>query len=147
MDKDFHVEDACALVHANQRFDLHNQYGFVGLTVCSLQAIALGFRPDSVHGRGLDPVVLEFGGVDYLELCVAREDLDWCDYIDEVGYIGPRDEWTESLMGESQASADDHLFFALAHRGFLRIHARRAELRWGPEALARAGFNAHESTG
>jgi hypothetical protein len=138
MERDFRVEKMCELVQGDRCFDLHNRYDFVGIRRGAAGMVTVAFRPNAVWGEGLQPVVLEFDEVDHLSLTFGRPDPDpgsLVGDIGDIGYIGPNEEWAGFIREEETAAPDDHLLFTLGSEGLLRIHARRARLRSGPNVL------------
>lgn len=135
MEKDFRVEHMCELVQRGRCFDLHNRYDFAGIRIGAAGMVTVAFHPNAAAGEGLQPVVLELDEVDHLSLTFGRPDPDPCSLVGDIGYIGPSEEWAGLIREEETAAPDDHLVFTLGSEGLLRIHARRATLRSGPDLL------------
>lgn len=128
MEKDFYVGESCELVQAGRVFDLHNKFGFGGITVLPARAVRVRFEPDPTCGIGEPVVVLEFHDVEFLGLSSgfgtrATPDLD------EFGYKNPQDSDLEWLLCESQATPQDHFLIRLGAIDFIRVYAGRAWLR------------------
>jgi len=127
MRKNFHVGQSNELVAGDRVIDLHNEFDFSELSLTPYREVRLFFVPHPVHGKGQAPVVLEFVDVDFFELSAGFGTRIIQD-LEEVGYI-KKDQVDDSwLLGEDQATADDHLLFRLG-ADHIRVHSRQAHLR------------------
>jgi hypothetical protein len=130
MEKDFEVGQSNELIRQGTVHDLHNLYDFAWITIDDDSRVRISFVPNAQHGKGQRPIVLEFDGIDYLELS-ANFGVRQISLLEEMGYKSPEDHDHEWLMSERQATMRDHLFFRLGSEDFIRIHSQRARLREG----------------
>jgi hypothetical protein len=126
MKKDFVIGQSNELVKDGQIFDLHNHFDFACLCInTKKRELYLLFEPNPEYTESRSVVCIVFREVDYLELSPGFGSRRLSD-LDEMGYKSPRDRDDEWLLGEEQASPEDHMFFRFIGDDYIRVHSSEA---------------------
>ena len=117
------------IVQGDNFYDLHNCYDLYGFSL-SMKCGVLGFRPNPVYGKGLQPIILEFHNLDFFQVRLDFSDVEHL-MLHEIGFKSPNDFDDEWLLEYDQATCEDHIFFRFFGDFFIRLHGSGAEVREG----------------
>lgn len=128
MKKNFEIGQSNEIIKADEIFDLHNLYDFVGIFLKGdSRQLRILFEPNLEHATDEPPLSFNFEAIDYLEFS-PNFGAKIISGLDELGYKNPKDRNIEWLIDEKHSTPEDHLFFRMDGGDFIRVHCQNINL-------------------